>query len=134
MKFRANNRVVAFTRETAVNGHHHNEVLSKDPLGIPAGDYTFVYQYPLEQPAEFKHPVTETASIIDIFLIGKADYEAIYKAEEDAVGHPGNSPGLLNRASSHGPHGIWGHDLSDLFFEGLNVSIEAKTIKFVMGS
>jgi hypothetical protein len=37
-------------------------------------------------------------------------------AEEDETsgGNPGHIPGMLNRNTSEGKYGIWGHDIGDL--------------------
>jgi hypothetical protein len=45
-------------------------------------------------------------------------YKDIYDEEHRAVGDPGHIPGMLNRATSAGPYGIWGHDLNDLVLSG----------------
>lgn len=49
----------------------------------------------------------------------RAEYKKVYEEEEAAAGNPRNIPGMLNRARSAGPHGIWGHDIGDLVLEGI---------------
>lgn len=100
-----------------------------NPLGL-SGKYLFVYSYPLSRPAHFHHELTPDMTGEDLCVLGRTDYEAIYAAEDD----PGHIPGMLNRATSDGPYGIWGHDFSDLFFEGINVDAEKKIVDFSMGS
>jgi hypothetical protein len=101
----------------------------QDALGLD-GVFTFTYTYPLSNPAKFEHVLTPGMNGEDILALGRDDYEKIYAAEED----PGHIPGMLNRAQSEGPYGIWGHDFSDLYFEGIDIDTEKKTLKFSMGS
>lgn len=112
----------------------YEDKLSEKPLKIPAGTYTFVYHYPLTTKAQFQHPITPKTSIIDVLLLAKADYQAIYDAEESKSGNPGYIPGMLNRQVSKGPYGIWGHDMSDLYFEGVKVNTKKMTVTFSIGS
>ena len=35
------------------------------------------------------------------------------------MGDPGHIQGMLNRESSDGPYGIWGHDIGDLVLGGV---------------
>lgn len=100
---------------------------SDEPLSL-VGTFKFKYTYPLTNEAIFEHELEPTMSALDILVQARKDYEAIYAAEED----PGHILGMLNRQKSKGPYGIWGHDFSDLYFEG--ITINGKTIKFSMGS
>ena len=103
----------------------------KTPLAL-VGEYTFVYTYPLSTEARFDHVLTSTMTGEDLLVLARADYERIYREEEAAVGNPGHIPGMLNRAVSAGPYGIWGHDFGDLYFEG--IEIDGGEISFGMGS
>lgn len=103
------------------------------PLGL-SGEFYFTYSYPLSLSASFPHTLTPEMTGEDILVLARADYERIYREEEEAVGNPGHIPGMLNRASSPGPYGIWGHDFSDLYFEGIEINSEARQIEFGMGS
>jgi hypothetical protein len=77
------------------------------------------FTYPLNNPVTktFTNPGGFTA--YDFLKVVNETYTTIYREEEEAAGNPGHVPGMLNRAESHGPHGIWGHDMSDLFLEGV---------------
>lgn len=79
---------------------------------------TIEFSYPLGQPTvrEFFKPGGFTA--YDFYRAVYEGYVKIYAEEEAATGDPGMIPGMLNRAASNGPHGIWGHGLEDLFLEG----------------
>jgi hypothetical protein len=50
-------------------------------------------------------------------------YERIYREEDAALAAPARLiPGSLNRETTSGPYGIWGHVLSDLMLCTLNVN------------
>ena len=98
-----------------------------------SGDYVFKYTYPLRREATFKHSL-QSPTGAEILLLARADYEAIYKKEEEDDCDPGHVPGMLNRAQSNGPYGIWGHDITDLYFETIHIDTVNKTISFVIGS
>lgn len=105
----------------------YDTIPSADALGL-SGTFTFKYSYPLSTPAKFDHELTSEMSALDVLVLARKDYEAIYAAEED----PGHIPGMLNRKRSQGPYGIWGHDFGDLYFEGIN--IRGNNVSFAMGS
>lgn len=78
---------------------------------------------------EFDYPLSHSVKRIftnqggfnayDIFKAVHDGYTTIYREEEAATGDPGHVPGMLNRQRSAGPHGIWGHDIGDLYLEGI---------------
>lgn len=105
----------------------------KSAIGI-TGDFDFKYTYPLSVEARFTHTLSQEMTGEDILSLARSDYERIYKEEDTAAGDPGHIPGMLNRSRSEGPYGIWGHDFSDLYFEGICISLKKKTIEFAMGS
>lgn len=127
-----NNRVATFTREEALADQF--SPLVDTPLHLPHGQYRFMYSYPLSHVATFMEMVEPTNSVIDILVLGRKHYEAIYETEKSADGETGNIPGMLNRASSHGPYGIWGHHIGDLYFERVTINVLQKTITFGIGS
>lgn len=79
---------------------------------------TIEFDYPLGQATtrEFFHQGGFTC--YDFFQAVHEGYVKIYAEEEAAVGDPGVIGGMFNRSVSHGPHGIWGHYIDDLFLEG----------------
>lgn len=103
------------------------------PLGL-RGKFSFVYSYPLSTEARFSHELTPEMTGEDILVLARHDYETIYIEEDEAVSHPGLIPGMLNRARSAGPYGIWGHNFSDLYFEGVKVDLKTFNVSFSMGS
>ena len=60
-------------------------------------------------------------------------YKRIYREEDAAEGPTDNLPGLLDRDSSEGPYGIWGHHIGDLFLEGVR-EISPNKFELSMGS
>lgn len=127
-----NHHAASFTRECAAEDEEYP--LAEMPLGIEAGEYAFVYRYPLSQRASFRHALPNTTSVVDILLQARADYEHIYAEEDRTVGPTENIPGMLNRQQSQGPYGIWGHDFSDLYFEGVEIDTAERIVTFNMGS
>jgi hypothetical protein len=131
MKIDCNHHVASFSREDI--GEEERYLVDDTPLGL-VGTYSFMYRYPLSVEVGIPHPLIRLTSAIDILLLAKKDYEDIYAAEDAAVGETPNIPGMLNRDSSEGPYGIWGHCLSDLYFEQIEIDTEKKIIKFCIGS
>lgn len=82
----------------------------------PNTKYTLEIDYPLSNPfiGEF---TTGPDGMTRLDLVERIveTYKAIYQEEDEGVGHPTeNIPGMLNRRTSDGPYGIWGHCLGDL--------------------
>jgi len=77
---------------------------------------TVNYTYPLSKPVdlEFEADSPDGFTRADLFRKICQGYRQIYNEEHAVVGDPGNIPGMLNRAVSHGPYGVWGHDIGDL--------------------
>ena len=135
VKIDCNIHTATFTRESAIAGESgYQDPLPETALGLVPGVYTFSYVYPLSRVAVFMHELTAETTNIQVLELGGKDYEAIYAAEDAATGPTGDIPGTLNRKSSSGPYGIWGHCLEDLYFEGVNIDTEKKRVEFSMGS
>jgi len=86
-------------------------------LVIPLNRIRVIYDYPLRTPTTREFISDDKKGFTRIELVRKLckEYRNIYDEEEAEVRNPGmmSSP-MFNRAESHGPHGIWGHDLEDL--------------------
>lgn len=98
-------------------------------------DLTDIYirvNYPLETEAVIKFISKEKITYGVLFFAHTIAYQIIYDIEDFDVGAPtGNLfPNLLNRASSEGRFGIWGHVIEDLIFNG-NCSIKANNTDIV---
>jgi hypothetical protein len=133
MNIRCNHHVASFDYSTAVSNEDYP--LIDQPLYL-TGLYTFEYDYPLSERAAIQRQITRAMSVIDILILARHDYETIYAAEDAATlsGATGYIPGTLNRNRSSGPYGIWGHVLSDLYFEQVNINPDTSTISFGIGS
>ncbi|KAK5575267.1 hypothetical protein RB653_010524 [Dictyostelium firmibasis] len=57
---------------------------------------------------------------VELIAIYSRAFQFIYEEEEKEVGNPGHVQGMLNRNQSNGRYGIWGHDLSDLVYNGFS--------------
>ncbi len=83
---------------------------------LKEGKYSLVITYPLSNPYNGKFEVGKNG-LTRGELVEKVieSYKEIYATEDDDVGAPtGNISGMLNRASSDGRYGIWGHCMEDL--------------------
>ena len=88
------------------------------------------FDYPLSQPTTREFFKEGGFTLYDFYQAVYEGYVKIYAEEDGAVGDPGLIPGMLNRATSNGPHGIWGHGIEDLFLEGFR---ETSPGKFELG-
>ncbi len=95
------------------------ELVDPDTIVFSQDTITITFDYPLENPAKLTFTNTGGFSRYDFFRCVYEGYRNIYAQEEAADRDPGNIPGMLNRTRSHGPYGIWGHGMSDLFLEGI---------------
>ena len=91
----------------------------------------FTVDYPLTRPkvVECVHPENMPWTQNEFVTAVREAYQEIYASEED----PGHIPGMLNRARSEGPYGIWGHDLNDLVLEGAERNPDGSW-KLIVGS
>jgi len=82
----------------------------------PEQEHTLVIFYPTTNPYKAKLE-TGKKGMTRIKLTNEIckHYRKMY-AEEDETsgGDPGHIPGMLNRNTSGGKYGIWGHDIGDL--------------------
>ena len=91
------------------------------------------FDYPLSQPSTRQFFNEGGWTLYDFYRAVYEGYVKIYAEEEGAAGDPGLIPGMLNRARSEGPHGIWGHGIEDLFLEGYQ-EVAPGEFKLGMGS
>jgi len=97
----------------------------------PSPTIKILIDYPLTKPCTFeaKCPNPDGWTEVEFIEAVRMAYLEVYSLEED----PGLIPGLLNRAKSDGPVGIWGHGMAELFLEGA-VKQEDGTWKLIVGS
>lgn len=106
-------------------------------------DITINFDYPLSNPVKEDFQSDDGFTRHDLWQAIHDGYTKIYDEEDEAVGDPGtigeNSPpnssafNMINRSTSQGPHGIWGHYIDDLYIEGV-VENAMKEYDLTMGS
>lgn len=87
-----------------------------DEIVIPFNEILIKYMYPLSKSVVLGFKSNNDIGFTRAELARKIcdGYHQIYNEEESAVGNPGNISGMLNRASSEGHYGIYGHHIGDL--------------------
>lgn len=133
MEIQCNHHVATFDKNVEDPRLPTKYHLKRDPLNLFAGKYTFCYDYPLSRLVTFEHELTPEMTAGDILALARADYERIYR-EEDGGKDPGRVPGMLNRERTNGPYGIWGHVISDLYFESIKIDKARQQVDFDIGS
>lgn len=138
-KIRCNLHVESFGQdavaELRANEEFNDAGALEAGLALSTGEYVFKYSYPLANEAQFKHTLDGKSNVMDVLKLAAADYTKIYEEENASSAIPeGYIPGMYNRVSTNGKHGIWGHVLGDLFFEGVEIDEEKRTVEFIMGS
>jgi hypothetical protein len=104
----------------------HDSDESESPLEpneiiVKKQDITIVYDYPLDGEFPFTYHTDNPKGFTreEISELVMDQYRQIYEEEEEEDDDPGCVPGMLNRATSHGHYGIWGHDIGDLILHTL---------------
>ena len=115
-------------------GDSNIEVIDPDEIVITESDITIVFSYPLSVEVDMKFTSKGGFSRMELFKCIHKAYKEIYDTEHKMVGDPGHIPGMLNRSKSAGPFGIWGHDISDLYIEGIKYKDEDQKYHLIMGS
>ena len=106
------------------------------PDGTPL---SITIDYPLTNPLTFEIPFISTLNGMLEIICEK--YKEIYREEEETstikVGEIGQTPSgvyLMNRCTTNGKYGIWGHDISDLYLEKLELDTAKKELILYVGS
>jgi hypothetical protein len=112
---------------------HADDIVPETTFAID-GEFTFVYDYPLSGEARFAHTLVRPTAR-ELLRLGALDYQRIYDEEAASASPPLPGGGnLVNRPTTKGKYGIWGHGIGDLAFESLEVYPLAKQIRFGIGS
>ena len=96
-----------------------NHLIEPDELMIKWDEISILFDYPLKNSVRLAFTNPGGFTRFDFFRCVYEGYLNIYKEENAVDGDPGMVPGMLNRARSDGPHGIWGHVMEDLCLEGV---------------
>lgn len=100
---------------------------SGEEIVIKDQEIKVLYSYPLKVQHVHTHKTENPEGFTrkELYEQIAAHYHTIYDEEEAAVGPTGTiTPNMYNRATSNGPHGIWGHYLSDLTLEDVYATEE----------
>ena len=95
--------------------------------------------YPLSTPVSFEVPF---AHIVNVTLESICEkYKEIYREEEETssveaepIGMTPNGIYLMNRCTTTGKYGIWGHDIGELYIEKLELDVAKKELILYVGS
>lgn len=100
--------------KTHKNWPDSNKIMQLSPL------LQFSIDYPLNKPKSIDVVHHDGSAWTQKQFVDEVckQYKEVYAEEDAAVGDPGHIDGMLNRQQSNGPHGIWGHDIGDLYLEG----------------
>ncbi len=79
--------------------------------------YTII-EYPVRESAIFKFETSSEITYGILLYAYTIAYQLMYALEEEDDADPGHIPGMVNRDTSNGRFGIWGHDIGDLAYNG----------------
>ena len=109
-------------------------LIDGDEIVVESPEIEIVFDYPLEQAVTLSFSNDDSPfTRRDFWRAVYEGYTQIYREEDEAVGETGPIPGMFNRATSEGPHGIWGHDMGDLYIEGVT-EVGHNKFELLMGS
>lgn len=102
-----------------------NRLIDTREVVLPYQTVTLIIDYPLRNPARFKL-TGRSAGFTRKMLIEMISekYTEIYLEEEQTATIktlPRDKRALINRNETNGKYGIWGHDLSDLALDAIEV-------------
>ncbi|KAG5360690.1 hypothetical protein CJU89_3770 [Yarrowia sp. B02] len=102
-------------------------VLTNEQISSEEEYVTLILDYPLDDDYEFKIYPDHENGFTRGHLIReiKRTYDQVYAEEEDTSSVPvGIIPGMVNRVTTDGNYGVWGHDLSDLALHSVRYNPE----------
>jgi hypothetical protein len=120
---------VAADEEGELDGQHVVIAADADDDAIAV-----VLDYPLEEAWSFRVPLPpEGHTVRSLVRAIRAIYREVYAEEAATTTIPEGraAPNLLNRNRTDGTYRIWGHDLGDLFVEGMRIGYAASGVVVV---
>jgi len=96
------------------------DLIGKEEIVIKENVATLIIDYPLSKPLniEIKSKNSKGFSKQELVKIISREYKRIYKEEDNSAKNkviPKDArKGLINRNTTNGKYGIWGHDIDDL--------------------
>ena len=118
-------------------------ILGPDEIVIKDSEIGIVFSYPLEKPFEFKFKSEGGFTKKGLFHCITEQYKKIYKEEQESSEidvekaqkeRTGYMALCMNRPTSNGKYGIWGHSIGDLWIEGIEYNSETKKVHLSIGS
>lgn len=110
-----------------------------DAIVIRDAEIQLKVDYPLNHAHYF--PLKSSAGFTRRAIVEAVvqTYVRIYSEEKDTIRHMAVIPasqrrGLINRNTTDGKYGIWGHDIGDLVIEGIEYDPASKTVALSIGS
>lgn len=107
-----------------------------DPTLYRPGKLQCTIDYPLSTPCHFDIDVPDDIFDVTVVLDQYCEkYRQIYQEESDSMTkcvQP--NPRLINRGTSDGAWGIWGHELGDLVIEGMDLDLVTGKLEVIVGS
>lgn len=108
-----------------------NNLVDADKIILPFSTAKIIIDYPLSVPVIFEIRTSEKGfSRKQLILEISAKYQDIYKLEEKTAKTKtipvDKREGLINRNSTDGKFGVWGHDIADLDLSEIEVHKSAK--------
>jgi hypothetical protein len=104
---------------------NYDRLVDPTQVVLRADRATLVIHYPLARPARFEMLPDGADGSFTVGGLVRAvaqRYAQVYDEEAKTSSKPaGKMPGLSNRNATDGKYGIWGHDLSDLVLEGMDI-------------
>lgn len=103
-----------------------DSLVDKDEIVLNQTNVILIIDYPLESPVEIdlKSDLEEGFNRKELITKISKEYHRIYKEEEESSTvevTPMEEREIMNRNTTNGKYGIWGHDLTDLDLSSIQV-------------
>lgn len=111
-----------------------DKVEEVEKLLLPNTDYSMIISYPLHKPETYRIITgSEGMRKSGLGKIIMEIYKKIYSEEVEDSGPPLYHPTEPRRIESTGRHGLWGHDLEDLWLNWIEVdNVKNKIIPIIV--
>lgn len=122
--------------------HEEGEFVKHDEVVIKDEDIKIVFDYPLNGEFLFDFHSDNGFQRKQLVELIAQTYQKIYDEENATIQEQQVIPietriekgGLMNRNQTDGKYGIWGHDIGDLWLEGIEYNPDTKTVCLSIGS
>lgn len=101
------------------------QLIDANIVVIPDSNIMLLVSYPLNNPAKFELTSNKGFTRKELILKISEKYYEIYNSEEQSATIKTiarqNRKGLVNRNTTNGKYGVWGHDIEDLDLSSIEV-------------